>query len=435
MEKIKCIHCGCEIEEGASFCGSCGAKIVAEEAAAAEDVVVNEEAVATEEAAAADDMTVAATAAKPIKLSKEAPAELDDEKTVFAGVPESDDEKTVFAGTAKSIYETEEDEATISAVAGTLPEPAAPETSTTPAAPVVSTEPVANTTPAAPTAPAATVAATAAPAPNAAPTATAAAPAPSLTISPASNAAPGYSYTQVTGAAQAPNLIIHYSATQPSVAMVTRIVANGRKDVYYTGQTIEYTVFPGYHQLIMKIGSKNYSRNIVVPGDGTALHVYGAWDGRAQISIGQPYVVQCMYPIPPNIQAHVQSHTMRVDASMMTVRAMQQNGITQPAQQPMTQPAQQSMAQPQPTYASVPQPTVTISKEPDTREFSPVPIIALVLSLSFIFSIIGVIMGCITVSMKKIKLRGMGIAAIPVGIIFTLYGCLWFLTLLVEMFS
>lgn len=424
MEKIKCIHCGCEIEEGASFCGSCGAKVEAE-----------------------------ATAAKPIKLSKEAPAELDDEKTVFAGVPESDDEKTVFAGTAKSIYETEEDEATISAVAGTLPEPAAPAASaesvvsaapaasTTPAAPVVSTEPVANTTPAAPTAPVATavptatVAATAAPAPNAAPTATAAAPAPSLTISPASNAAPGYSYTQVTGAAQAPNLIIHYSATQPSVAMVTRIVANGRKDVYYTGQTIEYTVFPGYHQLIMKIGSKNYSRNIVVPGDGTALHVYGAWDGRAQISIGQPYVVQCMYPIPPNIQAHVQSHTMRVDASMMTVRAMQQNGITQPAQQPMTQPAQQSMAQPQPTYASVPQPTVTISKEPDTREFSPVPIIALVLSLSFIFSIIGVIMGCITLSMKKIKLRGMGIAAIPVGIIFTLYGCLWFLTMLVEMFS
>ena len=255
MEKIKCIHCGCEIEEGASFCGSCGAKIVAEEAAAA------------------DDMTVAATAAKPIKLSKEAPAELDDEKTVFAGVPESDDEKTVFAGTAKSIYETEEDGATISAVAGTLPEPvastvsAAPAASTTPAAPVVSTEPVANTTPAAPTSPVATaaptapVAATAAPAPNAAPTATAAAPAPSLTISPASNAAPGYSYTQVTGAAQAPNLIIHYSATQPSVAMVTRIVANGRKDVYYTGQTIEYTVFPGYHQLIMKIGSKNYSRN------------------------------------------------------------------------------------------------------------------------------------------------------------------------------
>lgn len=412
MEKIKCIHCGCEIEEEASFCGSCGAKIEAE-----------------------------AAAAKPIKLSKEAPAELDDEKTVFAGVPESDDEKTVFAGTAKSIYETEEDEATISAVSGTLPEPSAPVASTTPAAPVVSTEPVANTTSAAPTAPVATavptapVAATAAPAPNAAPTATAAAPAPSLTISPASNAAPGYSYTQVTGAAQAPNLIIHYSATQPSVAMVTRIVANGRKDVYYTGQTIEYTVFPGYHQLIMKIGSKNYSRNIVVPGDGTALHVYGAWDGRAQISIGQPYVVQCMYPIPPNIQAHVQSHTMRVDASMMTVRAMQQNGITQPAQQPMTQPAQQSMAQPQPTYASVPQPTVTISKEPDTREFSPVPIIALVLSLSFIFSIIGVIMGCITLSMKKIKLRGMGIAAIPVGIIFTLYGCLWFLAMLVEMFS
>lgn len=259
---------------------------------------------------------------------------------------------------------------------------------------------------------------------------------------------PNYGYaTNVNGGM--PNLIIHYSSTVANVPMVSRIVANGRKDVYYTGQVIEFTVMPGFHQLILKIGSKNQSCEVVVPGDGSAVHVYGAFDGNPVISVGAPYIVQCMQPLPPNIQNHVITHTMRADAIMLTQRAIQASQIYHVQVNGMM--VNQYFVPPQARAASVPQnnvnmgysenksasaPTQSYSVErvvdADAVKFSPIPIIAFVLSISFFLSFIGLIMGVVSLCMKNIRLKGLGIAAVIVGALYSIAGLIYWIIFMAE---
>ena len=87
-----------------------------------------------------------------------------------------------------------------------------------------------------------------------------------------------------------PNLLISYNSNNPSVGMVTRIVTTGVKSSYVNGQTQSFHLSQGTHTIILKIGKKNYSRDIVIPPDNQPVRIYASFNGRAQISVDQPNI-------------------------------------------------------------------------------------------------------------------------------------------------
>lgn len=122
-----------------------------------------------------------------------------------------------------------------------------------------------------------------------------------------------------------PNLIITYQTANPDIKMVSRIVSTGAVGIYTNGKTLSYHLNPGQHTIILKIGIKNYSREIYVPADNTPVRIYATYYKRANISIEQPEV------------------------------PMMQPVVAQPVQQPVQQPVYRPVAQ-QPVYAPVPAP-------------------------------------------------------------------------------
>ena len=86
----------------------------------------------------------------------------------------------------------------------------------------------------------------------------------------------------------APNLYISYASINPNVFMVTRIVSTGAKHTYVNGQTLPFRLAQGPQTIILKIGKKNYSREIVIPSNNTPVRIYASYNGRAQITIDQP---------------------------------------------------------------------------------------------------------------------------------------------------
>lgn len=109
-----------------------------------------------------------------------------------------------------------------------------------------------------------------------------------------------------------PNLIISYNTTNSAIGMVTRIVSTGVKNQYGNGQSISFHLNPGQQQIILKIGAKNYARDIVIPKDNTLVRVYASFNGRAQISIDQPKV----FDIESNDQIAQQSASLIVPESL-----------------------------------------------------------------------------------------------------------------------
>ena len=85
-----------------------------------------------------------------------------------------------------------------------------------------------------------------------------------------------------------PNLYISYRTTNPDVLMVTRIVSSGIKHTYVNGQEIPFRLLQGPQTIILKIGRKNYSREIVIHPSNSPVRIYASYNGRAQISIDQP---------------------------------------------------------------------------------------------------------------------------------------------------
>lgn len=85
-----------------------------------------------------------------------------------------------------------------------------------------------------------------------------------------------------------PNLYITYNTINPSIGMVTRIVSTGVKNTYVNGQTITFHLPQGNQEIILKIGMKNYSRNVFIPQSNSPVRIYASFNGRAQISIDQP---------------------------------------------------------------------------------------------------------------------------------------------------
>lgn len=85
-----------------------------------------------------------------------------------------------------------------------------------------------------------------------------------------------------------PNLYISYTSINPNVFMVTRIVSTGVKHTYVNGQTLPFRLAQGPQTIILKIGKKNYSREIVIPSNNVPVRIYASYNGRAQITIDQP---------------------------------------------------------------------------------------------------------------------------------------------------
>jgi len=87
-----------------------------------------------------------------------------------------------------------------------------------------------------------------------------------------------------------PNLYISYNTNNPSVGMMFRIVSNGVKGACVNGQTLSYHLNQGPHTIVLKIGKKNYNRDIVIPPDNQPVRIYAAFNGRGQITVDQPNV-------------------------------------------------------------------------------------------------------------------------------------------------
>ncbi len=94
-----------------------------------------------------------------------------------------------------------------------------------------------------------------------------------------------------------PNLYISYNTNNPSVGLVFRIVTNGVKGTCMNGQTLSYHLNQGPHTIVLKIGKKNYNRDIVIPPDNQPVRIYAAFNGRGQITVDQPNVS----PSPANV--------------------------------------------------------------------------------------------------------------------------------------
>ena len=203
-----------------------------------------------------------------------------------------------------------------------------------------------------------------------------------------------------------PNLYISYNTNNPGVGMVTRIVTTGVKNTYVNGQTLTYHLNQGSHTIILKIGKKNYSRNIVIPQDNSPVRIYASFNGRAQISIDQPNAS----PIPATVQASV-----HVPASAPVVQQpIQVNQQTPVAQQPVQ--AQSTVAQ-----TSIPQ-VQTQTRAPGKPK-APLSILAFILSLTFYLSWAGAALGTVEVFVldkKKEKNHIFSYIAMGIGTFFTL---------------
>lgn len=84
------------------------------------------------------------------------------------------------------------------------------------------------------------------------------------------------------------NLFISYTTNNARVGMVSRIVSTGMKNTYSNGQTLAFNLAQGRQTIIIKIGKKNYSREIVIPPSNSPVRIYASYDGRGHISIDQP---------------------------------------------------------------------------------------------------------------------------------------------------
>ena len=188
-----------------------------------------------------------------------------------------------------------------------------------------------------------------------------------------------------------PNLYISYNSNNPAVGMVTRIVTTGVKNTYVNGQTQSYHLNQGPHTVVLKIGKKNYNRNIVIPPDNSPVRIYASFNGRAQIAIDQPNVpvVQNSAPIVAQTPIASQAYAQPVQAAPTTV-----------APQAYAQPVQNS-----------------------GKPKSPLSILSFVLSLTYFVSWAGAALGAVetfVLDKKKEKNHVFSFIAMGIGTFFTL---------------
>ena len=124
-----------------------------------------------------------------------------------------------------------------------------------------------------------------------------------------------------------PNLFITFNSNNSAVGMVTRIVSTGVKNTYINGQTLSFHLPQGPQTIILKIGKKNYNRNIIIPPDNSPVRIYASFNGRAQITIDQPHVPTINVEVPktnqgPRVQPNsTQTYTNKTTGSVGSPQA------------------------------------------------------------------------------------------------------------------
>lgn len=180
-----------------------------------------------------------------------------------------------------------------------------------------------------------------------------------------------------------PNLYISYNTNNASVGMVTRIVSTGVKSTYVNGQTLSFHINQGPQQIVLKIGKKNYSRDIVIPSDNSPVRIYASFNGRAQITVDQPSITTAA-----------------------------------PVSAPVATPIQQ-VQQPQVTTAPVQTQVASATK----KSRSPLSILAFILSFTVYLSFVGAGLGAVDIFVldkKNEKNHTFSYWAMGIGLILTI---------------
>lgn len=160
-----------------------------------------------------------------------------------------------------------------------------------------------------------------------------------------------------------PNLVVNYNSIHPGVMLVVRIVSTGQKSIYMNGQRATYHLQPGMQRIILKIGKKNYARDVFINPKKGPVTINCAYTGRGQITVDQP------------------PYTAEEAAPYMTPETMSNAGA----------------------------------------RMSPMAIVAFVLSFLGYIAPVGVVLGVIDLIKKdKTKKHGLAVAAIAVGAVMTI---------------
>lgn len=81
------------------------------------------------------------------------------------------------------------------------------------------------------------------------------------------------------------NLVISYASSHPGVRMVIRFVPTNERMIFSSGMTKTFRLNPGPQILILKIGNRNYRRDIFISPNGEVTRIEADWMGRAHIRI------------------------------------------------------------------------------------------------------------------------------------------------------
>ena len=85
-----------------------------------------------------------------------------------------------------------------------------------------------------------------------------------------------------------PNLTIHFASVNPAIGMTVHFYATNQMVYFMTGQQYTANLPAGIHQLLFRIGRREYSRTIFVRDEKSPVTIYASWDGHAHITIDQP---------------------------------------------------------------------------------------------------------------------------------------------------
>lgn len=187
-----------------------------------------------------------------------------------------------------------------------------------------------------------------------------------------------------------PNLTVYYNTVNNGVALVIRVVSTGEKRVLGNGEATQFTLPAGSQTLILKIGKKNYSRNVlIIPGQN--VNVFCAFDGRGRINVENPY--------GNNTPQFAQAGFNGVPSAGVPAVS----GYAQP----MGAPAANFSANGTAPVAGF---EVKDAAHAKAKPFSPMAIVGFILSFFVVTSPLAVILGILDLILLRKKFRGHGLA-------------------------
>lgn len=121
---------------------------------------------------------------------------------------------------------------------------------------------------------------------------------------PQYNPAPNQQYNQqqlnpggyAPQAPNKPNININFTCTVLSITMDVTFCTTNQKFLFTNGQSLNYTLMPGQHMLIFRIGNRIYNRSVIISPEIDSIRIYASWNGRAHINIQQIFKSSAFQP-------------------------------------------------------------------------------------------------------------------------------------------